>query len=118
MFGGCSTGVTDATHVIYVINRYYNGTVVQGDIASLLTSDTGDAGTSPRLPEGFFNDISMTNIAIYIINHVMYVEGHATHNTNLDAVKKKLVEKCNKIFNEAVGAHMQRILQSFKSVIS
>ena len=39
----------------------------QGDKASLLTTDTGDAGTSPMLPEGFFNDISMTNIAIYII---------------------------------------------------
>ena len=40
----------------------------RGDIAFLLTSDTGDAGTSPHVARRFFQWYSMTNIAIYIIN--------------------------------------------------
>ena len=39
----------------------------RGDIACLLAADTGDAGTSPHVARRFFNDISMTNIVIYII---------------------------------------------------
>ena len=40
------------------------------NIASLLSTDTGDAGTSPHVARRFFfNVISMTNIAIYIITH-------------------------------------------------
>ena len=41
----------------------------RGDIAFLLTSDTGDAGTSPHVARRFFQWYSMTNIAIYIINN-------------------------------------------------
>ena len=40
----------------------------RGDIAFLLTSDTGDAGTSPHVARRFFQWYSMINIAIYIIN--------------------------------------------------
>ena len=39
-------------------------------IAFLLTSDTGDAGTSPHVARRFFQWYSMTNIAIYIINYI------------------------------------------------
>ena len=39
----------------------------RGDKAFLLTSDTGDAGTSPHVARRFFQWYSMTNIAIYII---------------------------------------------------
>ena len=35
-------------------------------IAWLLT-ETGDAGSSPTWPDGFFNDIPGQNIAIYVI---------------------------------------------------
>ena len=41
----------------------------RGDIAFLLTSDTGDAGTSPHVARRFFQWYSMTNVAIYIINN-------------------------------------------------
>ena len=41
----------------------------RGDIAFLLTTDTGDAGTSPHVARRFFQWYSMTNIAIYIINN-------------------------------------------------
>ena len=37
------------------------------DIACLLTTDSGDAGSSPHLPRKvFFNDVPWQNIAIYI----------------------------------------------------
>ena len=39
----------------------------RGDIAFLLTADTGVAGTSPHVARSFFQWYSMTNIAIYII---------------------------------------------------
>ena len=38
------------------------------DKACLLTTDTGDAGSSPHVARRFFQWCSMTNIAIYIIN--------------------------------------------------
>ena len=41
----------------------------RGDIAFLLTTDTGDAGTSPHVARRFFQWYSITNIAIYIINN-------------------------------------------------
>ena len=37
------------------------------DKACLLTTDTGDAGSSPHVARRFFQWCSMTNIAIYII---------------------------------------------------
>ena len=38
------------------------------DIAFLLTTDTGDAGSSPHVARYFFNDIPWQTIAIYTIN--------------------------------------------------
>ena len=39
------------------------------DITCLLTTDTGDAGSSPHVDKiGFFNDVPWQDIAIYIIN--------------------------------------------------
>ena len=40
-----------------------------GDIAYLLTTDTGDAGSNPHVAIRFFQGYSMTNIANYIINN-------------------------------------------------
>ena len=39
----------------------------QEDIACLLTTDTGDAGSSPHVARRFFEWCSTTNIAIHII---------------------------------------------------
>ena len=44
------------------LGMYYG----RGDIAFLLTTDTGDAGTSPHVARRFFQWYPMTNIAIYI----------------------------------------------------
>ena len=43
----------------------------RGDIAFLLTTDTGDAGTSPHVARRLFQWYSMTNIAIYIYYHTI-----------------------------------------------
>ena len=43
------------------------------DKACLLTTDTGDAGSSPHVARRFFQWCSMTNIAIYIINKMTHV---------------------------------------------
>ena len=47
----------------------YDGQVKGIPIAFLLTSDTGDAGTSPHVARRFLHLYSMTNIVIYIINN-------------------------------------------------
>ena len=50
------------------------------DKACLLTTDTGDAGSSPHVARGFFQWCSMTNIAIYIINKMNYGTVVLLHN--------------------------------------
>ena len=54
--------------IIHPQKRMYDG---RGDIAFLLTTDTGDACTSPHVARRFFQWYSMTNIAIYIIKALL-----------------------------------------------
>ena len=54
----------------------------RGDIAFLLTSDTGNAGTSPHVARRFFQWYSMTNIAIYIINNELRYHCSINYITN------------------------------------
>ena len=51
------------------------------DKACLLTTDTGDAGSSPHVARGFFQWCSMTNIAIYIIKKSNLYFSHSLYES-------------------------------------
>ena len=57
-----------------------------GDIAFLLTTDTGDAGTSPHVARRFFQWYSMINIAIYIINNELRYHWSINYITKIASV--------------------------------